>query len=32
VWGNVICPTLTLANGESVCSGTAEFKFENCGQ
>jgi hypothetical protein len=32
VWGNVICPTLTLANGESVCSGNAEFKFENCGQ
>lgn len=32
VWGNVTCPTLTLVNGESVCGGMAEFKFENCSQ
>jgi hypothetical protein len=32
IWAKITCPHALDPNQDSTCQGTAEFKFENCGQ
>ncbi len=32
VWGEISCPNIELADQGRVCTGKAEFRFENCNQ
>ncbi len=32
VWGEISCPNLELSEQDRICTGKAQFRFENCNQ